>query len=52
MQNQIILNGITFEQLQESFKSIVKNEVEQLQKSLPTIEPAPEYLTRNRPPKF
>ena len=46
MQNQIILNGITFEQLQESFKSIVKNEVEQLQKSLPTIEPAPEYITR------
>jgi len=47
MQNEIILSGITFDELKESFKSIVKNEVEQIIKSLPTnLEPAPELITR------
>ena len=47
MQNEIILSGITFDELKESFKSIVKNEVEQIIKSLPTNqEPAPELITR------
>jgi len=44
---EIILSGITFEQLQNSFRSIVKNEVEQIIKNLPTSqEPAPELITR------
>jgi len=47
MSNEIILLGITFEQLQNSFRSIVKNEVEQIIKNLPTSqEPAPELITR------
>jgi len=47
MSNEIILSGITFEQLQNSLKSIVKNEVEQIIKNLPTSqEPAPELITR------
>ena len=47
MSNEIILSGITFEQLQNSFRSIVKNEVEQIIKNLPTSqEPAPELITR------
>ena len=47
MTNEIILSGITFEQLQNSFRSIVKNEVTQIIKNLPTCqEPAPELITR------
>ena len=47
MTNEIILSGITFDELKESFKSIVKNEVEQIIKNLPTSqEPAPELITR------
>ena len=47
MTNEIILSGITFEQLQNSFRSIVKNEVEQIIKNLTTShEPAPELITR------
>ena len=47
MTNEIILSGITFEQLQNSFRSIVKNEVEQIIKNLPTSqESAPELITR------
>lgn len=47
MQNEIILSGITFDELKESFKSIVKNEVEQIIKNLPIRqEPAPELITR------
>jgi len=47
MTNEIILSGITFEQLQNSFRSIVKNEVEQIIKNLPTSqEPTPELITR------
>lgn len=48
MANEIILNGITFEQLQDSLKSIVRNEVEQLKSTLPTIDPAPEFITRKQ----
>jgi hypothetical protein len=47
MATEIILSGITFEQLQNSFRSIVKNEVEQIIKNLPTSqEPASELITR------
>ena len=47
MQSEIILSGITFDELKESFKSIVRNEVEQIIKNLPTCqEPTPELITR------
>ncbi|MEI8204639.1 MAG: helix-turn-helix domain-containing protein [Bacteroidota bacterium] len=47
MQPQIILSGITFDELQDSFKSIVKTEVERIISNLPTTpEPNPEYITR------
>lgn len=47
MQPQIILSGITFDELQDSFKSIVKTEVERIISNLPTTpEPLPEYITR------
>ncbi len=45
--SEIILSGITFEQLQESFKSIVRNEVQLIVSGLqPAAEPAPELITR------
>lgn len=48
MQNEIILSGITFEQLQNSIKCIVQNEVDRILSSTPTPEPEPEYLTRHQ----
>ena len=45
--NEIILNGISFEQLENSFKTIVQNEVQKILSGLPTVnEPAPELITR------
>jgi len=47
MQNEIILNGISFDQLQDSIKTIVQNEVQKIVSGLPTAtEPAPELITR------
>jgi excisionase family DNA binding protein len=47
MQNEIILSGISFEQLQDSFRTIVQNEVQKIISGLtPTPEPAPELITR------
>ena len=47
MQTEIILSGISFDQLQDSIRTTVKNEVEQIIKNLPTSqEPAPELITR------
>lgn len=48
MQNQIILNGISFEQLKEEFKTIVQTEVQKILTELPptTTESIPEFITR------
>lgn len=47
MPNEIILNGISFDQLQDSIKTIVHNEVQKIVSGLnPPPEPAPELITR------
>jgi len=47
MQNEIILNGISFEQLENSIKTIVQNEVQKIVSGLvPAPEPSPELITR------
>lgn len=47
MQNEIILSGITFDELKESFKSIVQSEVQKIVSGLTTApEPSPELITR------
>ncbi len=47
MSNEIILSGISFEQLKEEFKTIVRNEVQIIVSGLqPAAEPAPELITR------
>ncbi len=47
MQNEIILNGISFEQLQDSFRAIVQSEVQKIVSGLTTAqEPTPELITR------
>jgi len=47
MQNEIILSGISFEQLQDSFRTIVQSEVQKIVSGLTTAkEPAPELITR------
>ena len=47
MQNEIILSGITFDELKESFRSIVQNEVQKIVSGLTTApEPTPELITR------
>jgi len=47
MQNEIILNGISFEQLENSIKTIVQNEVQKIVLGLtPAPEPVPELITR------
>ena len=45
-QQQIILSVITFDELKESFKSIVQNEVEKIISGLIQPEPTPEFITR------
>jgi len=53
MQSEIILSGITFDELKESFKSIVQIEVQKIVSGLPkTQEPAPELLTRQETAKI
>lgn len=47
MSNEIILSGISFEQLQDSFRTIVHSEVQKIVSGLtPAPEPAPELITR------
>ena len=47
MQNEIILNGISFEQLENSLKTIVQNEVQKIVSGLTTApETSPELITR------
>ena len=47
MQNEIILSGISFEQLQDSFRTIVQSEVQKIVSGLTTApEAAPELITR------
>jgi len=46
MPNEIILNGISFDQLQDSIRATVKNEVERIIGNLPTPTTAPELITR------
>lgn len=47
MQNEIILSGITFDELKESFQTIVQNEVQKIVSGLTTApEPSPELITR------
>ena len=47
MQNEIILSGITFDELKESFKSIVQSEVQKIVSGLiPATATAPELITR------
>jgi len=43
---EIILSGISFDQLQDSIKTTVKNEVERIIGNLPTPTTAPELITR------
>ncbi|MFZ4414516.1 MAG: helix-turn-helix domain-containing protein [Bacteroidales bacterium] len=43
---QIIFTGISFEQLQDSIRTTVKNEVERIIGFLPTPTTAPELITR------
>ena len=45
-QQQIIFTGISFEQLQDSIRTTVKNEVERIIGNLPTPIAAPELITR------
>jgi excisionase family DNA binding protein len=53
MQNEIILSGISFEQLQDSIKTIVQNEVQKIVSGLTTApEPAPELITRKETAKI
>lgn len=47
MQNEIILNGISLDQLQDSFRTIVQTEVQKIVSNLTTPpEPAPDLITR------
>lgn len=47
MPNEIILNGISFDQLKEEFKTIVQIEVQKIVSGLTTAqETAPELITR------
>ncbi len=48
MQTEIILSGISFEQLQNSIKTIVQDEVQKIVVGLPQqpTEPTPELITR------
>jgi hypothetical protein len=47
MPNEIILNGISFDQLKEEFKTIVQIEVQKIVSGLTTApEPSPELITR------
>lgn len=46
MQNEIILSGISFEQLQDSFRTIVQIEVQKIVSGLTAPEPSPELITR------
>ncbi len=47
--NEVILNGISFEQLQDSIRTIVQNEVQKIVLGLTTApEPAPELITRKQ----
>jgi len=46
MQTEIILSGITFEQLQDSIRATVRNEVEKIVLGLTQPETAPEFITR------
>lgn len=45
-QQQIIFTGISFEQLQDSIRATVKNEVDRIIGNLPTPTTAPELITR------
>ena len=45
-QQQIIFTGISLEQLQDSIRTTVKNEVERIIENLPTPTTAPELITR------
>ncbi len=48
MQNQVILNGISFEQFKEELKTIVQTEVQKILTEFPpsTSESSPELITR------
>jgi len=47
MQNEIILSGISFEQLQDSLRTIVQSEVQKIVSGLSTPpEPGPKLITR------
>lgn len=54
MQNQVILNGISLEQLKDEFKAIVRTEVQQILIELPptTTESSPEFITRKETAKI
>ncbi len=54
MQNQVILNGISLEQLKDEFKAIVRKEVQQILIELPptTTESSPEFITRKETAKI
>jgi len=53
MTNEIILSGISFEQLQDSIKTIVQCEVQKIVLGLtPPPEPAPQVITRKETALF
>ena len=45
-QQQIIFSGISLEQLQDSIRTTVRNEVEKIVSGLTQSEPLPELITR------
>jgi len=53
MQSEILLNGISFEELQNAIQTIVSNEVQRAVISLtPPTNNTPELLTRKQTAKF
>lgn len=53
MPNEIILNGISLDQLQDSFRTIVQTEVQKIVSGLTTPpEPQPELITRKETAKI
>ncbi|MFZ4799471.1 MAG: helix-turn-helix domain-containing protein [Bacteroidia bacterium] len=52
MGNEIILNGISSEELQNSIRTTVREEVERIFLGLNKVEPLPELITRKETAKI
>jgi excisionase family DNA binding protein len=51
-QQQFILSGISFEQLQDSIRTAVRNEIEKIFTGLQKTSPTPELITRKETAKL